>query len=163
MTTDTAPEGSAGDGSAGTVQMDADRINLDLKEKEAQVEKLRTALNTAKTNKEYAAILTQINTFKADNAKLEEEVLKIMQDVDAVKAQAEKISVQVEAEQKRLGILARVPLASGLLSGKYHSGNTFVGRDVRATFDPVYLAYDEQRIIGSRMGSATLILGREDA
>jgi aryl-alcohol dehydrogenase-like predicted oxidoreductase len=40
------------------------------------------------------------------------------------------------AERGHLGILARVPLASGLLSGKYRPGATFPPNDVRATFDP---------------------------
>jgi aryl-alcohol dehydrogenase-like predicted oxidoreductase len=40
------------------------------------------------------------------------------------------------AQRDRLGILARVPLASGLLSGKYRPGTTFPPNDVRATFDP---------------------------
>lgn len=39
------------------------------------------------------------------------------------------------AQRDRLGILARVPLASGLLSGKYPPGTTFPANDVRATFD----------------------------
>jgi len=39
------------------------------------------------------------------------------------------------AEKNNLGILARVPLASGLLSGKYKPGATFAANDVRATFD----------------------------
>ena len=39
------------------------------------------------------------------------------------------------AERDQLGILARVPLASGLLSGKYKPGATFAANDVRATFD----------------------------
>jgi aryl-alcohol dehydrogenase-like predicted oxidoreductase len=39
------------------------------------------------------------------------------------------------AAQDKLGILARVPLASGLLTGKYRVGATFNQRDVRATFD----------------------------
>ncbi|SRR5581483_7425784 len=39
------------------------------------------------------------------------------------------------AEKNNLGILARVPLASGLLSGKYKSGVTFAANDVRSTFD----------------------------
>jgi uncharacterized protein len=81
---------------------DVDRRELDLKQKEEQVTKLRSALNLAKTNKEYAAVLTQINTNKADNAKVEEEVLKIMQDVEAIGADSEKIKAQVEAEEKRL-------------------------------------------------------------
>jgi len=39
------------------------------------------------------------------------------------------------AERDGLGVLARVPLASGLLSGKYKPGATFTANDVRATFN----------------------------
>ncbi len=39
------------------------------------------------------------------------------------------------AEQNNLGIFARVPLASGLLTGKYRPGAAFNANDVRATFD----------------------------
>jgi myo-inositol catabolism protein IolS len=39
------------------------------------------------------------------------------------------------AQRDQLGILARVPLASGLLSGKYHVGTTFPSTEVRGTFD----------------------------
>jgi aryl-alcohol dehydrogenase-like predicted oxidoreductase len=46
------------------------------------------------------------------------------------------------AEKSRLGILARVPLASGLLSGKYKPGTTFTGSDVRAGFDAEKLKRD---------------------
>jgi aryl-alcohol dehydrogenase-like predicted oxidoreductase len=46
------------------------------------------------------------------------------------------------AEKNQLGILARVPLASGLLSGKYKPGTTFAGGDVRATFDAEKLKRD---------------------
>jgi aryl-alcohol dehydrogenase-like predicted oxidoreductase len=40
-----------------------------------------------------------------------------------------------QAKQHNLGILARVPLASGLLSGKYRAGVTFPANDWRSTFD----------------------------
>ena len=40
-----------------------------------------------------------------------------------------------QAEQNNLGIFARVPLASGLLTGKYRPGAAFNANDVRATFD----------------------------
>ncbi len=40
-----------------------------------------------------------------------------------------------QAERDQLGILARVPLASGLLSGKYKPGATFAVGDVRSTFN----------------------------
>ncbi len=85
-----------------TRRKDADRHELDLRQSEERVAKLRSALNTAKTNKEYATILTQINTLKADNAKLEESTLRMIQDVDTVRIEADKIKEQIEAETKRL-------------------------------------------------------------
>jgi aryl-alcohol dehydrogenase-like predicted oxidoreductase len=39
------------------------------------------------------------------------------------------------ADRCRLGILARVPMASGLLTGKYPPGTVFPSNDVRAKFD----------------------------
>ena len=39
---------------------------LDLKTQESAIGRLRNALNTAKSNKEYSAILAQINSDKAD-------------------------------------------------------------------------------------------------
>jgi aryl-alcohol dehydrogenase-like predicted oxidoreductase len=39
------------------------------------------------------------------------------------------------ARRDSLGVLARVPLASGLLTGKYKAGTSFPANDVRAKFD----------------------------
>jgi aryl-alcohol dehydrogenase-like predicted oxidoreductase len=39
------------------------------------------------------------------------------------------------AQQNNLGILARVPMASGLLSGKYRTGASFPSNDWRSTFE----------------------------
>jgi len=46
------------------------------------------------------------------------------------------------AQKNNLGILARVPLASGLLSGKYKSGVSFDTNDVRVTFEHKKLKRD---------------------
>jgi len=40
-----------------------------------------------------------------------------------------------QTQRDNLGILARVPLASGLLSGKYRAGTTFPANDWRSTFE----------------------------
>jgi len=50
------------------------------------------------------------------------------------------------AQRDRLGVLARVPLASGLLSGKYKPGTTFSGTEFRATFDPEKLKRDLEEV-----------------
>jgi myo-inositol catabolism protein IolS len=46
------------------------------------------------------------------------------------------------AQRDNLGILARVPMASGLLSGKYRPGTSFPAGDVRARFDAAKLKAD---------------------
>ncbi len=80
----------------------ADNLDLDLKQKEAEVAKFRTSLNTARTNKEYAAILTQINAFRADNARIEEVALQRMQEADEVAGQVEELQGQITAEEATL-------------------------------------------------------------
>ena len=77
-------------------------LELDLAEKEELVAKLRTALNSARTNKEYAATLTRINTVKADNARIEEDALKLMQEIDSFKVEVDQAEQALQAEQKRL-------------------------------------------------------------
>ena len=46
------------------------------------------------------------------------------------------------AQRDNLGILARVPLASGLLSGKYRADVVFAANDWRSTFDAERLSRD---------------------
>ncbi len=77
-------------------QMEVDRIDLDVQTKEAELSKHREALNAAKTNKEYAAILTAINTEKADNTKQESRQLELMATVDSLRAECEEIVVERE-------------------------------------------------------------------
>ena len=60
-----------------------DRLELELKSKDETIAKLRSSLNLAKTNKEYAAVLTQLNTSKADNSKIETQSLELLKDIEA--------------------------------------------------------------------------------
>jgi len=46
------------------------------------------------------------------------------------------------AKRDHLGVLARVPLASGLLSGKYKPGATFAANDVRSKVEPEKMKID---------------------
>ena len=81
---------------------DADRHDLEFKTKDEHIQKLRAALNTAKTNKEYAAFLTEINSFKADNAKNEELTLKLLSEVDEIAGQLTELLQQIDQEKKSL-------------------------------------------------------------
>lgn len=80
----------------------ADELELFLQTNRQRVEKLRTDLNAARTNKEYAAILTQINTQKADDARVEEEALGIMTEIDGLQTQITDIEARVKQETEKL-------------------------------------------------------------
>ena len=64
-------------------KVQSDRLELELKSRDESIAKLRASLNAAKTNKEYAAVLTQLNTTKADNAKIENQALEVERSFDA--------------------------------------------------------------------------------
>ncbi len=86
---------------ARTLQRKSDAIELEIRSREAEIVKLREALNRAKANKEYAALLTQINTDKADNAKFEEQGLQALAQADAVMKQAEELRAQRDRDEAR--------------------------------------------------------------
>ena len=66
-------------------QMEIDRIDLNIKSLDESMGKHRLVLNAAKSNKEYAAILTAINTEKADSTKQENRVLQLMAEIDQLR------------------------------------------------------------------------------
>lgn len=83
-------------------QMDFDRLDLEVKSRDADIAKLRNALNAAKTNKEYAAVLTELNTRKVDSSKIEDAELAALTALDSAKAAAAARVEQRAAEAARL-------------------------------------------------------------
>jgi predicted nucleic acid-binding Zn-ribbon protein len=82
-------------------KIQSDRLELELKSRDEEVNKLRASLNNSKSNKEYAAILTQLNTTRADNSKIETQILELMKAVEADDEECKKIRAQID-EQKQL-------------------------------------------------------------
>jgi predicted nucleic acid-binding Zn-ribbon protein len=99
-------------------KIQSDRLELELKARDEQVARLRASLNTAKTNKEYAALLTQLNTTKADNSKNESQILELLKDIEADEAECEKIQNQID-EQKQT--LEQTRKETELLANKYQA------------------------------------------
>jgi predicted nucleic acid-binding Zn-ribbon protein len=128
----------------------ADSLDLELKGREQQVGKLRAALNSARTNKEYAAVLTQINSIKADNSKLEEEALKAMQGADVAKAEADQVQQQIDVEQRRLETVQassdeEIARLNGMiedLSARRAELSANIPQAVMAVFDRMAVNYD---------------------
>lgn len=56
-----------------------------LQQKEEQIAKLQIQLYQLKTNKEYSAMLTEIGGIKADNSLIEEDIIKLMDEIDGAK------------------------------------------------------------------------------
>ncbi|MEK6675606.1 MAG: hypothetical protein AABZ47_08135 [Planctomycetota bacterium] len=79
------------------LQIKIDGLSLEVESREDSIAKHREALNKAKTNKEYAAILTAMNTEKADNSKEESELLCLMDNLQVLK----KTESEIEEDQKK--------------------------------------------------------------
>ncbi len=95
-----------------------DRLELELKTKDEIIARLRASLNIAKTNKEYAAVLTQLNTSKADNSKIETQSLELLKDIETDEAECKDIQKQID-EQKET--LEQTRKESEVLANKYQS------------------------------------------
>jgi predicted nucleic acid-binding Zn-ribbon protein len=83
-------------------KIQSDRLEMELKDADEVLAKYRAALNSAKSNKEYAAILTELNTTKADSSKFEAQILELMKNIDADQEQSRQIGQQIEQGKNEL-------------------------------------------------------------
>lgn len=83
-------------------KIQSDRLELELKTKDEAILRLRASLNVAKTNKEYSAVLTQLNTTKADNSKVETQILELMKDIEVDEAECANIQDQIDEQKQKL-------------------------------------------------------------
>ena len=83
----------------------------DLAAKEGSVRKLQMQLYQVKSNKEYTALLHEIEGVKADNSVLEEEILKMMEQIDQQKialVESQRLLKEQEGQmQSRVGVVER--------------------------------------------------------
>ena len=75
---------------------------LDMKSRQEHIEKMRTSLNNARTNKEYSAILIQISAEKEEVSKIETTILDFMGQLEANIKSASGIREQLDVAQKSL-------------------------------------------------------------
>jgi predicted nucleic acid-binding Zn-ribbon protein len=82
-----------------TVQVSRNTLEVDLQAKEDAIAKANTQLSQIKTNKEYTAKLSEIESIKSDKSIIEEKILKLYDEADIVKAsvvQEKKVLAQEE-------------------------------------------------------------------
>ncbi len=127
-----------------------DELDLELKSRTESANRLREHLNTVKTNKEYAAVLSQLNTEKADATRLEGRALELMGGLETKKGtvaeheKAEEVAAarlqdaQDQLERTRESFGARL----AALEKQRGETATQVGAQAATLFDRVSERYD---------------------
>lgn len=85
-----------------TLQLKRKEKEVELETKEASIKKYQAQLFQVKTNKEYSALLQEIENLKADNSVLEEEILKILDDTDVIRIEVAQKKEALAQEEKRV-------------------------------------------------------------
>lgn len=67
---------------------------------ESKAEKSQIKLNSIKSNKEYTAVLKEIDDLEKEKNKKEDQILQIMEDIEEVSRQCESIKVEQEEHKK---------------------------------------------------------------
>jgi predicted nucleic acid-binding Zn-ribbon protein len=83
------------------VQVDQKNFELDLKQKEDLIVKADQSLGVLKTNKEYQAKLYEIENYKADKSIIEEKLLLLFDDIEAVRKTIDQEKTVVAGEEKK--------------------------------------------------------------
>lgn len=76
-----------------------------------RISRLREQMNNAKTNKEFSALLLEVNTLKVDKGKLEEQALELLTKADDLSKQVADLDGTIEQHQK-IRQMAEAELAS---------------------------------------------------
>ncbi|MHC4172107.1 MAG: zinc ribbon domain-containing protein [Planctomycetota bacterium] len=99
-------------------KVQSDRLELELKSRDETIARLRASLNSAKTNKEYSAVLTELNTTKADNSKIETQILELLKDIETDEAECKDILKKVDEQKQQL---EQNRTEAGTLADKYQA------------------------------------------
>ena len=87
-----------------SIELKRNQLETELGSKEQQIKKLQTQTYQVKTNREYSALQLEIEGFKADKSVFEEEILKLMEEVDQAKGQTASEKEQLKAQEGELKI-----------------------------------------------------------
>jgi predicted nucleic acid-binding Zn-ribbon protein len=135
-------------------RLQADRLELELKTRDEHIGKFRTALNAAKNNKEYAAILTELNTNKADNSKIEGQVLELMKAIEADQTDSLQIKQQIEEQKAKLeqvrkdseAMTAKYEAEMAMIQAEWEQAASAIAAEQLGTFKRVAETYDGEAL-----------------
>lgn len=139
----------------------AANLDLDLRTRDAKIEKLRTQQQTAKNNKEYQAFLIEINTAKVDKGKVEEETMKVMEQLEKANVEVAAFSTQVEAERTKLTEMA-AQIDSTLKRHQSEVDALKPAREAAASVVPTKVLAEFDRLADRFDGEALAALAKPD-
>jgi hypothetical protein len=87
------------------LQAKSGNLDLDLRSRDAHIEKLRTQQQTTHNAKEYQTFLVEINTQKIEKAKVEEQAMAMLEQTEAAGKEFTALSEQIEVERTKLAQL----------------------------------------------------------
>jgi len=138
-----------------SLQVKRKEKELDLESKEEEIKKFQKQLYQIKTNKEYTAMLHEIEGHKADNSVLEEEILKIMEEIDVAQAKVvdekkkfEEITKNTDADIKSIEIRGKeIETASADLNKKRDGLATTVDQKTLKTYEKILAGKDGHALV----------------
>ncbi len=93
-----------------TAQAAAATLENEINSANERIDQLRERMNTVTNNKEYSAMLVEVNTLKADRSKVEDRQLEVMSQVESHQAELEGVQEAI-AEQTKITQMAEKELA----------------------------------------------------
>jgi len=81
-------------------QAKASGLENQVNDVDQRIERLRQQMQMVKSNKEYSAVLIEVNTLKIDKSKLEDDALEQLNEVDRLNEASQEIQTQIGAQNK---------------------------------------------------------------
>lgn len=128
---------------AGTLESEADAID-------SRINAQRDKMNNATSNKEYSALLVEVNTLKADKSKIDDAQLEAMGKAEAIEAETTDLRDKIEAQSKLVeNATKEIDEAQQEVGGKVEeleaerdAAGEPLSDDIRKTFDRLSHTYD---------------------
>jgi hypothetical protein len=84
------------------LQVKSGNLDLDLRSRDAHIEKLRTQQQTTHNAKEYQTFLIEIHTQKKDKEAVEEQAMALLEQVETAGKESAEFATSIEAERAKL-------------------------------------------------------------
>lgn len=133
-----------------TAKAQASTLETEAQAIDERINAQRDKMNNVTSNKEYSALLVEVNTLKADKSKLDDAQLDAMSKAEALDAEAQGLNEKVEAQTKLVnGATKEVAEAEQEVGGKVEelqverdAAGEPLSDDIRKTFDRLSHTYD---------------------